>query len=126
MKVKYAFKWIRNFSADSDPIEIPAGAPVEYSFKNKQHYVRPEFFSKSPILHHDATHYGCRVDEDNIETPMPINEEYKPDPLEIRKKKIEDAMIGDVDKFSDFYFDVLPELSKFGTILQFKVSTLYY
>ena len=32
----------------------------------------------------------------------------------------------DVDKFSDFYFDVLPELSKFGTILQFKVSTLYY
>jgi hypothetical protein len=95
MKVQYAFKWIRNFSADPDPIEIPAGAPVEYSFKNKQHYIKPEFFKANSILYHDATHYGCRVDEDNVEYAV-VDEEYKPDPLEIRKKRIEDQLTGDV------------------------------
>jgi hypothetical protein len=68
MKVKNAFQWQRSFSA-AGPIEIPAGAPVEWSAKNQQHYVKPSFFSKQGqiIAAHDATHYGCRVAKDNVD-----------------------------------------------------------
>jgi hypothetical protein len=64
MKVKRAFKWVRVFSTDPEPVDIPAGAPVEY---RGIFYVKPEFFADNAILKHDATFYGCRVDSDNVE-----------------------------------------------------------
>jgi hypothetical protein len=69
MKVKNAFQWYRSYSASPEPVEIPAGAPVEYNKKNKQHYVKPSFFKEQGQLVEadDATYYGCRVARDNIE-----------------------------------------------------------
>lgn len=64
MTVKNAFQWIRNFSAGG-PIDIPAGAPVEWHAENKAYYVQPAFFSGA-IERHDAVHYGCRVEPDNV------------------------------------------------------------
>ena len=65
MRVKEAFVWHRSFSAD-DKMDIPAGAPVEWSEKNRCYYVVPSFF-QGEITRHDATHYGCRVEENNVE-----------------------------------------------------------
>jgi len=64
MKVKTAFKWVRVFSA-GPAITVPAGAPVEWNPKNKQHYVVPSFFPEP--LRNDADLYGCRVQADNVE-----------------------------------------------------------
>jgi len=65
VKTKSAFKWIRTCSADPLPVEIPAGAPVEYS--KKTYWVVPSFFKDNAILRHDAKYYGCRVEPDNVE-----------------------------------------------------------
>ena len=67
MKVKTAFRWIRVFSA-GPAVEVPAGAPVEWDPKNKQHFVVPSFFSG--ILRSDADIYGCRVNVDNVEEKL--------------------------------------------------------
>ena len=64
MVTKYAIVWERKFSATGRVI-VPAGAPVEFSEKNNQHYVQPSFFDDK-VLRHDAVHYGCRVDPDNV------------------------------------------------------------
>jgi len=63
MKTKRAITWLRTSSAS---IEVPAGAPVEYSIKNNNFYIRPAFFEDA-ILRHDAMHYGCNVEPDNVE-----------------------------------------------------------
>jgi hypothetical protein len=67
MKVKNDFKWVRVFSADPLPVNIPAGAPVEYHKANNCFYVCPSFFKDDVILKHDAAYYGCRVPSDNVE-----------------------------------------------------------
>ena len=67
MKVKNAFKWGRSYSAIPGPIDIPAGAPVEWNEKNKCFYVIPSYFDGNGILKHDAVHYWCRVEPDNVE-----------------------------------------------------------
>ena len=64
MKTKAAFTWPRGFSS-TGPLEVPAGAPVEWHEANKCFYVKPSFF-EGAILQHDAEHYGCRVDADNV------------------------------------------------------------
>jgi len=64
MKVKTAFKWVRSFSP-GPAVEVPAGAPVEWNSKNRQHYVVPSFFPG--VLRNDADFYGCRVQADNVE-----------------------------------------------------------
>lgn len=56
--------WERQFSA-TGAVVVPAGAPVEFIKENSQHYVKPSFFDDK-ILRHDAAHYGCRVDPDNV------------------------------------------------------------
>ena len=67
MKIKNAFQWHRQQSAIPGPIEIPAGAPVEYTAG--VYWVEPSFFPKDSIQQHDALHYGCRVDPDNVDQP---------------------------------------------------------
>ena len=64
METKHAMVWERKFSATGHVI-VPAGAPVEFSEMNNQHYIRPSFFDDK-ILRHDAVHYGCRVKPDNV------------------------------------------------------------
>jgi hypothetical protein len=69
MKVKNAFQWHRGYSAIPGPVEVPAGAPVEFNKKNNQHYVKPGFFRNQGMLieAHDATYHGCPVASDNVE-----------------------------------------------------------
>jgi len=69
MKTIRPITWTRTFSAGG-PIEIPAGAPVEWHPKNKCYYIAPRYFSGS-IEHHDAVHYGCRVEPDNVDHGIP-------------------------------------------------------
>jgi hypothetical protein len=65
MKVtKHAITWERNFSA-TGAVVVPAGAPVEFIERDNQYFVQPSFFDDK-ILRHDAAHYGCRVDPDNV------------------------------------------------------------
>lgn len=54
--------------------EVPKGTPVEKkeSFnptqgKFTEYFVRPSFFGHGSLQWHDATHYGCRVSEQDIE-----------------------------------------------------------
>ena len=68
MKTKYEFFWSRNFSAlpsEEAKVLIPAGTPVEKLMGN-QYFIISSFFKDDPIVYHDATHYGCRVDEKNV------------------------------------------------------------
>ena len=69
MKTIRPITWVRNFSAGG-PIEIPAGAPVEWHDKNKCYFIDPNYF-ESPIERHDAVHYGCRVESDNVDHSVP-------------------------------------------------------
>jgi len=66
LRVKATFNWVRLFSALPEPIQIPAGAPVEE--KGRQYWVRPSHFKGDETLHHDAVYYGCPVDPDNVVT----------------------------------------------------------
>lgn len=67
MKTKSAFIWGRHFTGHSVAlagIEIPAGAEVEK--KDGVFYVKPSFFKSGTIEHHDAVHYGCKVNPENV------------------------------------------------------------
>jgi len=64
MSVKAAFQWNRSCSCIPGAIDIPAGAPVEQ--KAGGYYVSPSFFDDA-IVKHDAVHYGCRVDPNNVD-----------------------------------------------------------
>lgn len=63
-RVKQAFQWRRSFSAMPQPVEIPAGAPVELS--QGAYWVQPVHFGDE-ILRHDAAYHGCPVTPDNVE-----------------------------------------------------------
>jgi hypothetical protein len=65
MKTKQALLWRRACTLEGS-IEVPAGTPVEYCVKNNHFYIRPSFFEDA-ILRHDAMHYGCTVEPDNVE-----------------------------------------------------------
>ena len=67
MKVKKAFTWHRSFSALPDAVEVPAGATAHFSKKCDCFFVDPGNFPEGSIEKHDAIHYGCRVDPDNLE-----------------------------------------------------------
>ena len=67
MKTKNAFIWGRHFtghSVEMAGIEIPAGTPVRKI--NGVFYVVTSFFKAGTIEHHDAVHYGCRVNPENV------------------------------------------------------------
>lgn len=51
------------------PVEIPAGATIE--LKDGTYYISPENFEKGSITHHDAVHYGIRLN-DCKEEEIPI------------------------------------------------------
>jgi hypothetical protein len=65
MKVKTTFQWTRTCSAIPGPINVPAGAPVEV--RDGVYWVKPDHFFSDLIVYHDAVHYGCRVQPDNVE-----------------------------------------------------------
>lgn len=65
MKTKKSFLWHRSYSAFPGDIEIPAGTPVQY-FRG-QWWVHPIQFPAGSIEQHDALHYGCRVESNNVE-----------------------------------------------------------
>jgi hypothetical protein len=63
MKVKNEFEWNRTNSTLVGPIKIPAETPVE--LKNGTYFVKPDFF-QDDIMKHDATYFGCPVQNDNV------------------------------------------------------------
>ena len=42
------------------------GHSVKYELMGNQYFIISSFFKDDPIVYHDATHYGCRVDEKNV------------------------------------------------------------
>jgi len=66
MKVKRAFLWHRTCSCIPGPINIAAGAPVEFrAINDGEYWVDPSYFTDS-IIKHDSVHYGCRVAPNNV------------------------------------------------------------
>jgi len=45
---------------------VPPGTACEWNTKNQCYYVKPRFFPSGSIRRHDAVHYGCRVEAENI------------------------------------------------------------
>jgi hypothetical protein len=78
MKTKHTLTWERIFSA-AGPVEVPAGAPVEWNEKNKTYYVQPAFFQSNSIMVHDATHYGCRVALNNVDFEGSMQQPHIPE-----------------------------------------------
>lgn len=46
---------------------VPTGSPVEpIKGEPGKYWVIPSAFPRNTIAHHDATYYGCRVDETDV------------------------------------------------------------
>ena len=47
-------------------ITVPSGTACEWNTKCQCYFVKPKFFAKNSMARHDAVHYGCRVETNNI------------------------------------------------------------
>lgn len=79
--VKNSFEWTRPFSAMPGTVHIEAGAHVE--LEDGRFYVSAAHFASKGMLieTHDASHYGCLVQPDNVvwEEQLPYTQQEAAD-----------------------------------------------